>query len=259
MSVGGWWLDPIGQRRLVGDGVTHDLRDSSKRVSLLGGPSAKPVTVARQFICEQARSRARARVIRKCMSMATSYRREELARPFVALRFRLNEADEDVKKALIARAVGATSEVFGERRELPAAPAVDTHEDIIEGHAAVEAEPDIPDEKQAPTKPDIRAVIARLAAVPYNPEKVGDPEGAVAYALRDALALKKYDKADLSLVRRKMVGTIFGVPVADMTAGQWQGLRAATKEPQGQQDLTALFAHLAELDDDVKRIRAAQP
>lgn len=262
MSVGGWYIDSIGQRRLVGDGVTHDLRDGSKRSKLLlgrEGTNSKALDAGRQFICEQARSRARARVIRKCMNLASSYRKDELQKPFVAIRFRLNEQDEDVKQALIARAVGATNDVFGTRRALPAPPATDAVEDVIKG-AAIEEEPEIPDEKAPPKKVDIRAVIARLAVhdTTDDRERYGDPEGAVAYALRDALGLKTWTKEDLGIVRRKFVGMLFSVPVADLSRSMVSVLTAAAKDPQGQKDIVALFDHLASVDEEMKRIRAAQ-
>ncbi|HEV8654472.1 MAG TPA: hypothetical protein VGR85_03050, partial [Candidatus Limnocylindria bacterium] len=207
ISVGGWYIDSLGQRRLVGDGVTHDLRDESGRTKLLGGPGSKPVQVARQFICEQAKSRARNRVIRKTMNLASSYRKDELVirdqvdgksvarpKPFVAFRFRLNEADEDVKRALIARSVGAMSEVFGRVPELRQPESSDALEDVVIQGEVIESEPAIPDEPKPKEKVDVGAVIDAFgkaakarpdAKVPATDEQLAS----LAYTLRDVWQL----------------------------------------------------------------------
>jgi hypothetical protein len=254
MSVGGWYIDSIGQRRLVGDGVTHDLRDSSKRTALLGGPNAKPVIVARQFICEQARSRARARVIRKCMNLATSYTKAELNKPFVAIRFRLNEMDEDVKRALIARAVGATADLFGVRRALPSPPTTDATEDIIEGHT-VDAEPEIPDEPApAPAKKaDVGAVIDGFrSAAKARPEKDAASDEMLtqlAYSLRDAWGLT--DKDAIGVARRTVARAVFGASrLRDMTGAQVLVVVEATKELTGQAALAEIRDFLAQVDTE---------
>lgn len=248
MSVGGWYIDSIGQRRLVGDGVTHDLRDGSKRVKLLGGPAAKPVDVARQFICEQARSRARARVVRKCMNLASSFKKEELRKPFVAVRFRMNEADEDVKRALIARGVGASAEVFGERRALPAPPASDAGEDIIEGQAtqSEDIEPEIPD---APEPIDVQAIAAafKQRARARNDQQRASDEllGHLAFALATVFQLPNRkgsteDKAAISLARKGIASVLYGKSVKDLSAAEANVVIDAVKDPASQRDLCAL-------------------
>lgn len=255
MSVGGWYIDSIGQRRLVGDGVTHDLRDGSKRSKLLlgqNGTNTKALDAGRQFCCEQARSRARARVIRKCMNLATSYTKAELAKPFVAIRFRLNEADEDVKKALIARAVGATADLFGTRRALPAPPATDATEDIIEGHVSEETEPPIPDEP-APKKADVGTVIDGFrSAAKARPEKDTASDEmltSLAYALRDTWTLT--DKDAIGVARRTVARSVFGASkLRDMTMAQALVVIEASKELAGQAALSEVRDFLAQVDTE---------
>lgn len=261
MSVGGWYLDNIGQRRLVGDGVTHDLRDGSKRSKLLlgrDGTSTKALDAGRQFICEQARSRARNRVIRKCMGLASSFTPDELAsKTFVALRFRLNEADEDVKKALIARAVGASSEVFGTRRPLPAPPATDVGEDIIEGHTVeVESEPAIPDEPQpVQKKADVGALIDAFSktakARPDAKQPASDEQlASLAYTLRDVWQLPN-DKDVMAVARRTVSRSVFGnAKLRDTTSAQVGVIVEASKELTGQAQLAEIRDFLAAADTD---------
>lgn len=118
-KVGGWFIDPVGARRRLTASAKSDLRD--------GGPVAKfmppnPLNVARQFICERTESRARNRAIRKVANLRSSYKKAELAKPFLALRWRLDENDPDVKRAMIAAATGTADAVYGRKPAEAALP-----------------------------------------------------------------------------------------------------------------------------------------
>lgn len=145
-TAAGWYIDSLGQRRMLAKGVTHDLRDESPRAKLYQG--GKALEVARQFICEQSETRAMSRVIRAICNLRSSYKKSELVvleqvdgkprrspKPFVAIRFRLDESDPDVKKALIEQATGQARRVFGDALELEAGetPKTDQLEDIHDG------------------------------------------------------------------------------------------------------------------------------
>lgn len=274
----GWYIDSLGQRRLItSPWVTQDLRDKSPRANLLGrNGGTTALEVARQFICEQCGARARSSAIRKALTLKGSYKRSELLlseqvdgksvtrpKPFVAFRFRLDESDPDVKRALIARHHGAISEVFSsdtrEAAEAPARANPDTLEDL-EGEV-VEQEPAIPDPPAEPTPPpDVPAIVASFqdrAKKRNAPTKMSDTDGTIAFTFGDVLGLQgKATKEDLGLVRRKMLLALFNIPVAELTAAQHAVIVEASKDPQGQRDLGAVFELMAEIDDGVRAVAA---
>jgi hypothetical protein len=266
----GWYIDSLGQRRLISSGwTTHDLREGSPRANLLGRQSPKAVEVARQFLCEQCATRAVSRAIRKAMNLKGSYKKSELyyleavaggqtqRRPkgFVALRFRLDETDPDVKRALIARGVGASAEIFGTQPgDIEAAPAranPDALEDI-QGEI-VDTEPDIPDEPAPKKQRDIGAVFESFksaAKARKDQEPATDEQlASLAYALRDVWQLA--DKDAMAVARRTVARSVFGVArLRDVTTAQVLVVIASTKELAGQAQLSEIRDFLAMADAD---------
>jgi hypothetical protein len=272
----GWYIDSLGQRRLISsDWVTHDLTDTSPRTKLITRQGQTALQVARQFICEQCATRARSRAIRKTMNLKSSYRRSELIwieqvngkavihpQPFVAIRFRLNDQDEDVKKALIARQIGATQEVFGPNGAMPVLDETkpgkgDDLEDLQgEFHEQADAEPEIPDAGGpiAPATPatDVNALIAPiLRAAAHQPDQSPASDDlllTLGTAVRD---LFKLNGKATSAARLSVARLIYGPEVKtsrSLSGGQVRALLDLTKEPQGHEVLTALYAHQLEHD-----------
>ncbi len=123
------YIDAVGQRRRISASATSDLRDGSVTAEVLKGG----IKTARQFISERSEARARNRVVKKVTGMPTSFTKAELAKPFVALRWRLDENEPDVRRAIIAQSVGASDQIFG-HAALPAGDPIDA------GHAGAEEE-----------------------------------------------------------------------------------------------------------------------
>lgn len=194
--VGGYYIDSLGATRPISSGwTTHDLRDGSPRANLLTRQSPKALDVARQFICEQCSTRATSRAIRRALQLQSSYKKSELLiteqvdgktvtrpKPLVALRFRLDETDPDVKKALIDRATGARGRVFGEQPALPeptGVPGVGGRDELedIEGQVidadAREAEPNEPDVVEPEPEPVAAAAPTdRAKAIAAHVEQI---------------------------------------------------------------------------------------
>lgn len=282
----GWYVDSLGVRRLISsDWVAHDLRDGSPRAKIAASP--KQLEVARQFVCEQCGTRARSRAIRKTMKLHSSYRRSELIwldeqnrahpKPFVAIRFRLNDADPDVKKALIERGTGVAREVFGtEPTDIENAPRVgDELDDIIEGEARVVAdapEPEIPAASappdagpKAPTREEVAAIAAAaVSAVAKRPEgeraQLVD-DGLltiVGTQLRDALSLEpQVQRTRWPIVRVAILRGLFGVTKSKAASvAQARVVIDMTKDPQGQAQLRRLFAWSLEKDPTLVEVAA---
>ena len=129
IHVGGWYTDSLGQRRPITAGAVSDLRDGTPTAKVLKGG----IETARQFICERTESRARNRAIRKTTSLPSSFSKDELRKPMVALRFRLDERRPDVAKALIEAGTRAGAQVFGTAGEPIDAGIARPDEEIIEG------------------------------------------------------------------------------------------------------------------------------
>jgi hypothetical protein len=288
----GWYIDSIGQRRLISSPwITHDLRDGSPRAKLLG--AGKALEVARQFICEQGGARARSSAIRKALEIKGSYKKSELywldqverdgkqvtvrrPKPFVALRFRLDESDPDVKKALIARGVGVSQEIFGrdERGELPeptVAPGADRLEDVVDGEiidvetqqVVLEAEPPIGDVAPAPAAKaaaPARDANAVAAAATSKAKAIADAQGKatdeylahVGAQLRDALQLAKLESKGQIAVRLAIARGLYGAgikSVRELTTAQARVVVEMTKEPEGQRDLETVLRDRLVLGD----------
>lgn len=250
-------VDALGERRRGSASKTIDLRDGSIQAKLLGGG----LQAARQFVNERAESGARSRVVKAWTGMPTSFSKDELQKPFVALRWTLDVNQPDVRKALIEAGTRAQNDVFG--HEGAPLEIADGDDDIVEGEVVetsgrvVEQEPEIPDETTA--KPNVGAIIAALQqkAKAGSRDKVGDREGTVAFAIRDALGLgNKVDKNELAAVRRALVNAIFGVAVSDLTGGQVRVFIDSSKELQGHKDMRAIFDQQVEVDPALKPIAA---
>lgn len=263
IHVGGWYVDSLGQRRLITAGAVSDLRDGTVTANVLKGG----LTTARQFICERTESRARNRAIRKTTNLPSSFRKDELRKPMVAIRFRLDERDPDVRRALIDRGTGAAREVFGQTE----AAALDAgvarpEEEVIEGQArvveqATKAEPnDIPDDEPVPF--DIKPIQAALEAAAKRSRvdngKASDQQLMdIGVGLRDVLDLrnrldlvKEERPAGYAKVRLAMLTALFGVSSsADLTARQAAAMLAWLGTDEGKQQARAVFDESAAAAD----------
>lgn len=278
-SVAAWYIDSLGQRRLLGDGVTHDLRDGSPRAKIAASP--KQLEVGRQFICEQSRTRAMSRVIRKVMNLQSTYKKSELVvnvdgrvapKPFVAIRFRLDESDPDVKRALIQRGVGAAQDVFGTAKELAPPPATDDLDDVIEGHVSEptarepEPEPEIPDAEPAAPALDVAALRSKLESVRAKLRSADGPANgdlilSIGVTLRDVLQLRdRVAKDRWPDVRLAILGALWGVgSTNDLTAKQATTTLTWLADDEGKSQVRALFEHLLRTDAAfAERVQAQQ-
>lgn len=215
--VSGWMVDSLGMRRRLSASAKSDLRDGSVAAKI---SKPKQLDTARQFVCERTESRARSRAIKKVGDIPTSFTKDELRRPFVAVRFRLDERDPDVRRALIAQGTQAAHEVFG----LPAGEPIDAgqaapEEEIIEGEvsesrggsserAAAEpsrAERSGPPGEAAGSSPGPRSDEAEPpvpdAAAP-TPKEVTDV-GAIVAELRREADSKEMERERLEFARRE--------------------------------------------------------
>jgi hypothetical protein len=240
------YTDSVGIRRTINASATSDLRDGSITAEVLKGG----LRTARQFIAERTEARARNRVVRKVTGMPTSFTKKELEKPFVAVRWRLDESDPDVKRAIIAQGVGASDQIFG--RSPTAVEAIDAgHSEAIEElqgefrEQADEPEPAIPDE---PQKIDVTAVAAafqqRAKARPDHAQRASDELlGSLALAIATVYQLpnkSKDDKLAISTARKGIAFALFGAKVTELTSAQATVVIEATKSPAGQQDLLSI-------------------
>lgn len=251
--VGGWYTDSLGQRRRVTGSATEDLRDGSVAAAIAASP--KQLGTARQFIQERALSRARNRCIRKTANLRSSYKKSELLvledgkakpKPFVALRFRLDESDPDAKRAIIAQATGASEFVFGGRApELPEGRPLDAghggpegDDEVLEGNVvettavAGPKEPDVVEPEDLKAEPDpaaarearaleIRARVDKLRVdlrwgrdareKPSSDKQIGLVAGQIAHAVG---ADKQWSTEQKKAVRRAVLAWLFG-PFSD--------------------------------------------
>lgn len=277
--VGGWYTDSLGQRRMISRGAKADLRDGSVSARLLGGG----LGVARQFVCERTESRARNRVIRATTNLPSSFSRAELALPMVAVRWRLDERDPDVRRALIARGTAAADAVFdGVIHGTPDIDPVSESEEAAIAAAAtrVEAEPDVPDDAPAaaaaPTAPPATTVVTpedaitaiaartanvvrRRAAGERETPATDDDVKAIGIAVRDVLALRdRVAQPRWKDVRLAVVRVLFGVgSTRDMTVAQARVFIAMSKDPAGQKEIAAAWAFVADRDPALADVRDA--
>lgn len=246
------YIDAVGQRRRINASATSDLRDGSITADVLKGG----LRTARQFIAERTEARARNRVVRKVTGMPTSFRKDELDKPFVALRWRLDDTDPDVKRAIIAQGVGASDQIFGRPAAaaalgLPAKVVTENAGDegpegeVHEGSFREEVEgPEIPDTDDAPTKLDVTAIATafrqRAAARPDKQKASDDLLTDLAWVLADVFGISRKDKATLSTARKGIASVLFGVAVKDMTAAQVYVVIEGSKDPSQQAQLASL-------------------
>jgi hypothetical protein len=249
--VSGTIVDSLGQRRRLTASAKSDLRDGSITSRVLG----RGTDTARQFICERTESRARNRAIKKVGNIPTSFTKDELRKPFVAIRFRLDERDPDVKRALIEQGTRATDQVYG---RLPAGPVIDAGraDPADEAHEArVDEEPAIPDEPRTAKKSDAGVLIdsfKKAAAARPDANVLASDEvlGTLAYALRDVWQLPN-DKDVMAVARRTVARAVFGVTkLRELTRAQVQVIVDAGKELGGQAQLSEIRDFLATADPD---------
>jgi hypothetical protein len=249
------YIDAVGQRRRINASATSDLRDGSVTADVLKGG----LRTARQFIAERTEARARNRVVRKVTGMPTSFTKPELEKPFVAVRWRLDEQDPDVKRAIIAQGVGASDQIFG-KSSLPAIEAGhERAEEEIQGEFREEpAEPAIPETPAAP-KVDISAIAAAATAKAKGrsdqAKATDDDLVELGVTLRDVLSLTgKLTGDELAKVRLSVVRALYGAgikTVRELTRAQVRVIADMAKEPGGQNDLEAVFAQQLQADESL--------
>lgn len=257
VHVGGWYTDSLGQRRLITAGAVSDLRDGTVTANVLKGG----LTTARQFICERTESRARNRAIRKTTNLPSSFRKDELRKPMVAIRFRLDERDPDVRRALIDRGTGAAREVFGDA----AAPVTDAgvalpDEEVIEGTvvdeaAKAEPEPEIPDGEPAPAAVDLTALRSALESVRAKLRGADGPASSelvmsIGVSLRDILDLRtRAAKERWPDVRLGILQALWGIASTnDLTSRQATATLTWLSDDEGRDQARALFDYLIASD-----------
>ncbi len=81
-------------------------------LTAMAGSEAQKLKV-KEFIVEQAESKAMSRCIRKALNIKSSYTLAELKKPFVVVYPVLDANDQDVKKALIAGQMAASNLLYG--------------------------------------------------------------------------------------------------------------------------------------------------
>ena len=252
IHVGGWYTDSLGQRRLITAGAVSDLRDGSVTAKVLGGG----LNTARQFVCERTESRARNRAIRKTTNLPSSFRKDELRKPMVAVRFRLDERDPDVRRALIDRGTGAAREVFGDTTT----QAIDAgiarpDEEVIEGQISerqTEPEPEIPASAPAFDLAAVRATLeAERAKMRSADGKASDQQVLdIGIALRDVLSLaERVEKARWPAVRLAVLSALWDVAhTRDLTVRQAVATLGWLSRDEGKTEARALFEDLVARD-----------
>lgn len=254
IHVGGWYTDSLGQRRLITAGAVSDLRDGTVTANVLKGG----LQTARQFICERTESRARNRAIRKTTNLPSSFSKDELKKPMVAIRFRLDERDPEVRRALIDRGTRASQEVFG-GTELPPIEAgvARPDEEVIEGQISEPVgEPDIPEAPAPKPALDIGQVRADLevlrSKLRTSDGKVSDDVlREIGETLRDVLALpERVARPEWPRVRLAILTSLWGVERSTaLTAHQASATLQWLATDQGQAEVRQLFDVLAASGD----------
>jgi hypothetical protein len=272
------YTDAVGQRRKINASATSDLRDGSITADVLKGG----LRTARQFIAERTEARARNRVVRKVTGMPTSFTKPELAKPFVAVRWRLDESDPDVKRALIAQGVGASDQIFGHQSEKAieaSAKVIDAgHEgpeaEIAEGQFTeqTEREPEVPDvapaaaaaTPAAPTGAEVQPIVTAIIKSVGRGSEAGTPAdddliATLGVVLRDILGLKgKVSGSEMSAIRLSIAQLVFGTEIKtsrSLTRGQANALIGLSKELIGQANLKTLFAFALANDPALAEIK----
>lgn len=107
---------------------TVDLRDGSPQAANM---SAAQLKQARQFVAENAETKALLRSVRGGLALPQKYTVAELSRPFVvpALVADVDTSDPEIRRMVAAKALGITAQIYGQvepRAALPPASAVIT-------------------------------------------------------------------------------------------------------------------------------------
>ena len=173
IHVGGWYTDSLGQRRPITAGAVSDLRDGTPTAKVLTGRTGKGLETARQFICERTESRARNRAIRKTTNLPSSFSKDELRKPMVAVRFRLDERDPEARKALIAQGTRASTQVFGTVGPALDAGVARAEEEIIEGQVS-EARGGSSEQSATAPAAEVGGSTPPSRSVPVDPEPVDE-------------------------------------------------------------------------------------
>lgn len=251
-----WVIDALGQRRRGTASKTLDLRDGAIQANLLGGG----LQAARQFIYERAEAGARSRVVKKWTGMPTSFTKDELAKPFVALRWTLDVNQPDVRKALIDAGVNATRNVFGEEgaplelgdgedddRPAPA-PVRAAVIDVPRPTKSVADEPGADDDPEPTSDIDaVRVIVRKRTDAGRDTTPAPDEQlDAVLDAIRDVCGLRSRrlsgeQKKTLRLaVLRAMFGSI--KTSREITRAGALTVLAMAKDSQGQRQIQTAFA-----------------
>jgi hypothetical protein len=112
----GYIRDIDGQIRTESDGFGYDLRDGSPQAVAM---TPKELPKARQNIEQLTITKCKLRVLRGLLGIQTSFKLEELEKPFVVLKmqFNLDRMDPEIKKKLdtimAAKQMGIEKELFG--------------------------------------------------------------------------------------------------------------------------------------------------
>jgi hypothetical protein len=288
--AGGTYIDSLGQTRTIASGwVTQDLRDGSPRANLITRQGPVALQVARQFICEQCSTRARSKAIRNAVQMRGSYKKSELLlveqidgktvtrpKPMVALRFRLDESDKDVKKALIDRATGARNQVFG-IPELAAPEAPRGRDDLedIEGEvidttataAAGPKEPDVVEPEETapadPVKPIVDHVEKIREGLHFNGKpwtdaarkKVPSDDQIGLFAGQVGKPFANLDPNGKKLLRRAVLVALFGSFVEYSELRSDQVSAAIDWSREHVDEVKALVIHLCHVDPALSGVR----
>lgn len=105
-------------------------------ISAMAGSESQKAKV-KEFIVENAESKAKSRCIRKALNIKNAYNLEELEKPFLAIYPVLDARDPDVKKALIAGSMAASNLLYGSGLQLNAGV---TQEALTEGNQDITPE-----------------------------------------------------------------------------------------------------------------------
>jgi hypothetical protein len=163
--------DVDGTVRKYQDGYTLDLRDDSEQAKVR---TPDQLSKDRQNIDQLAASKAKNRVRRELLGLQSSYKKEDLEKPFIILRmvYQYNSSDPVINRLLAAKQLGLEKELFSmmqaERQPIPSLgdetmpaglpPAAEEVPIEVEPIPGEEPQPDLdPDEIAALQKEEARA------------------------------------------------------------------------------------------------------
>lgn len=168
-SGAGYVLHPNGERIRIPATYTLDARDGSPVAARAGGQ----LQSIRQFGAQRAETGCMSRVIRKAAGMKSTYTKDELAKPFVALLWRPDESDPEVRGALLDRIRYQDAKIYG----LPAPTAPPSDGDGGDAPRALAAPTKQLDAGHGSAEQDVRE--AERAATFQDEPPVEDPAEAV--------------------------------------------------------------------------------